>query len=225
MARLYSRIMTRRCLGTLVAIVGALLLADVALTLLWREPITWLQARGDQSRLEQRYVRLERSLGVADPSRNAAATLHNASIERAATRMQHRIADGDPIGRIAIPSIGLRMVAIQGTTSGDLQQGPGHYTETRLPGQPGTVGFAGHRTTYLQPFRRINELKPGQLIRVTMPYGSFDYTVTGHRIVTPQTVRVLNSRNGLNQIVLTACYPLYSAAKRIVVFGRLARIS
>jgi len=35
-----------------------------------------------------------------------------------------------------------------------------------LPGENGTVGIAGHRTTYGAPFRRIDELDRGDKIVV-----------------------------------------------------------
>ena len=55
-----------------------------------------------------------------------------------------------------------------------------------------------------------------------MPYGRFDYEVARTRIVDPTEVGVTRDV-GREQLVLTACHPLYSAAKRIVVFEKLAR--
>ena len=74
-------------------------------------------------------------------------------------------------------------MVIEGTDTGDLRQGPGHYPGTPLPGEPGTVGIAGHRTTYGAWFRKINQLKPNDAITVTMPYGKFTYRVERTRIV------------------------------------------
>jgi sortase A len=91
-----------------------------------------------------------------------------------------------------------------------------------LPGITGTVGLAGHRTTYGAPFRRVNELSKGSRIIVRMPYGTFTYKVTGTRITTPSDASSLVSHAGVKKLVLTACHPLYSAAKRIVVTARLA---
>ena len=83
-----------------------------------------------------------------------------------------------------------------------------------------TVAIAGHRTTYLAPFRHLNELAPGDRIVVTMPYGTFTYVVQYQRIVSPTALWV--TRNvGYDRLVLSACNPLYSAAQRIIVFARL----
>jgi sortase A len=114
-------------------------------------------------------------------------------------------------------------VVVQGTEGGDLRDGPGHYVNTPLPGEPGTVAIAGHRTTYLAPFRDIDELKHGDPIRVRMPYGDFTYQVERTRIVAPDATWVMR-RIGYDRLVLTACHPLYSAAQRIVVFARQVRV-
>ena len=84
-----------------------------------------------------------------------------------------------------------------------------------------TVPIAGHRTTYLAPFRHINELVAGDKIIVTMPYGRFTYVVQYQRIVLPTALWVTNNV-GYERLVLSACNPLYSAAQRIIVFARLA---
>jgi sortase A len=121
-----------------------------------------------------------------------------------------------------IPRIGAKFVFVKGTASPDLRKGPGHYLDTALPGQAGTVGIAGHRTTYLAPFRNVDDLDRGDQIELRMPYGTFGYTVAGTKIVSPRDVSVLRHRSG-DWLVLTACHPLYSAAKRIVVSARLTR--
>ena len=53
------------------------------------------------------------------------------------------------------------MVVVEGTDADQLRSGPGHYPGTPLPGEPGNVAIAGHRTTYLHPFYNLNELVPG----------------------------------------------------------------
>jgi sortase A len=55
-----------------------------------------------------------------------------------------------------------------------------------------------------------------------MPYGRFTYEVERHRIVRPDALWVLR-RAREDRLVLSACHPLYSAARRIIVFARLAR--
>ncbi len=114
-------------------------------------------------------------------------------------------------------------MVVNGTDSEDLKSGPGVYPETSFPGMPGTTAIAGHRTTYLAPFRNINLLRPGNRILLLMPYAHFTYTVTGQRVVAPTDVPAAVSRVGYSRLVLSACTPLFSAAKRLLVYARLTR--
>lgn len=131
--------------------------------------------------------------------------------------------DGEPIGIIQIPKIDLERVIVQGVSKADLKKGPGHYPGTPLPGQAGNSGIAGHRTTYGAPFNRIDELRPGDEIKITTPQGPFTYRVipapgsdAAQQIVSPRDVSVLEDK-GDNRVTLTACHPKYSAKQRIVV--------
>lgn len=142
--------------------------------------------------------------------------------DSAAERYERRLQTSRAIGRISLPSLKRRYVMVQGTNREPLRKGPGHYPDTPLPGQGGTIGIAGHRTTYLAPFRTIDRLRRGQPVVVTMPYGRFNFTyqVRRTRIVRPTDLWVKRDV-GYEQLILSACHPLYSAAKRIVVFARL----
>jgi sortase A len=85
------------------------------------------------------------------------------------------------------------------------------------------VAIAGHRTTYLAPFRHINDIQNGDEIRIEMPYAAFTYTVLRHQVVDPSDVGIIKPV-GFDQLVLTACHPPYSAAHRWAVFAKLTRV-
>ena len=119
-----------------------------------------------------------------------------------------------------MPRLGLRTVVVEGTGADELARGPGHYRMTTLPGQGGTVAIAGHRTTYLHPFRHLDELRPGDRMRLDMTYGTFRYAVYRRAVVDDRDWSILR-RQRFESLVLSACHPLYSASHRIVVFGRL----
>lgn len=177
---------------------GVLLLADAGLTLLWREPVSSVLATLQQSKLED---------ALASPPQRV--------IDRKPLR-------GDAIGEIRMPTLGKRYFLIEGTDAANLRKGPGHYRDTPLPGQRGTTAIAGHRTTYLAPFRNIDKLKRGDEVIVDMPYGRFAYRVEKTRIVDPSNTGV-KRKVGYDRLIMTACHPLYSAAQRIVVFARLVK--
>jgi sortase A len=129
-------------------------------------------------------------------------------------------AEGDAVARLRIPDIGVDKIVVEGVTLDDLKRGPGHYPETPLPGQPGNVAIAGHRTTYGAPFNRVNELEPGDEILVTTLQGAFRYEVSDQLIVSPDEVEVLDDF-GDNRLTLTACHPKYSARQRIIIVAAL----
>jgi sortase A len=191
------------------------------LSVLWQEPVSALYAHVEQGKLRSRLATLERT-PLAPVERRAIARLPDDTtrLAFAARAYARRTKPGDPIGRIRMPSAGIDDVMVEGTAAGDLREGPGHYPATPLPGQRGTVGIAGHRTTYGAPFRHIDRAHPGDEVQLTTPYGVFDYRVQETRIV-PPTALWVTRRVGYDRLILSACHPLYSAAKRIVVFARL----
>lgn len=87
------------------------------------------------------------------------------------------IKGGTPDGLMTIPSIGLHQVFVEGTTSGDLELGPGHLSTTPLPGQAGVSVIYGRAVAFGGPFRHITDLKPGDKITVTVQLGTFIYVV------------------------------------------------
>jgi sortase A len=126
------------------------------------------------------------------------------------------------IDHMVIPKIGLNKYVVQGVAENDLREGPGHYTQTVLPGQKGNAGIAGHRTTYGAPFFQINKLTTGDLIYITNTSDQlFIYKVSrAPLVVSPSDVAVLDP-TPYAQLTLTTCNPPYSATSRLVVFALL----
>jgi sortase A len=213
-----------RAFSTVLIIAGCLLIADAGVTLAWQEPISALYARIRQDRLGKDLRALERSQPT-ELQHRALGQLRTQPrrIAFLARALRRKVKAGDAIGRIRIKRIGISFVVVQGTDTSSLQKGPGHYPDTPFPGLSGTVAIAGHRTTYLAPFRHIDELRRGDAIVLEMPYARFTYTVQRTRIVPPTEYSVTKAV-GYDRLVLTACHPLYSASKRIVVFAREAGV-
>jgi sortase A len=210
-----------RGVSTILIVAGSLLILDAGITLAWQEPITAIYARIQQDQLGGDLKHLE-AQALTAPVQRALHRLASPTkrIAFLARNFRRTVKDGHALGRIKIPRIGANFVVVQGTGTGDLQKGPGHYPSTPLPGMHGTVGIAGHRTTYLAPFRHVDSLKPGDPITIDMPYGRFTYDVERTRIVKP-TALWITQPVGYPRLVLSACHPLYSASNRIVVFARL----
>ena len=203
---------------------GLVIGIDVAMTLAWREPLSTVYGSIQQGRAADELDQLEREFPSpaqvqdTEPRRDV-----DDRARRLADDFADRVETGKGIGRIQIASIDLDIVVVQGTDTASLQKGPGHYPDTAFPGQRKTIGIAGHRTTYLAPFRHINEIADGDEITLEMPYGTFVYRVQKHEIVDPSQVEIVDDV-GYERLVLTACHPLYSAAQRWAVFAKLERI-
>ncbi len=213
-----------RDLGFVLIVAGIVFLADAGATVVWQDPFSALLARLNQDDLNGGLNRLQ--AGLLTPVQDRALRSERTDARRVSflARAQRRsVREGRAMGRIIIPRIDARFTVVEGTNTADLRKGPGHYPSTSVPGLPGTVAIAGHRTTYLAPFREVDKLKPNDPIVVEMPYARFTYRVQMTRIVSPENVGVVRSV-GYPRLVLTACHPLYSAAKRIVIFARLQRI-
>lgn len=209
---------------------GALVLADGVVTLLWQEPISALIATIRQDRLGGELRRAEDARPTAAEERALEGIAdQRARIAYLAALEQRTSHPGSAVGRILIPSIGADFVVVDGTGTSELESGPGIYSQATFPGTgfPGTgatTAIAGHRTTYLAPFHDINQLAAGDSITLQMPYARLTYNVLGQRVVQPQDVRAAVADVGYERLVLSACTPLFSAAKRLLVYAKLTRV-
>jgi LPXTG-site transpeptidase (sortase) family protein len=183
----------RRKLGYAACAGGLVLLAYAAITI-WRgDPITGYIAHRTQHALA-------RELG----GRPA---------------VPRRVAEGRAFGWITIPRIGLHAVVVEGTSTSDLERGPGHYRISALPGLGDTVAIAGHRTTWGAWFRHLDDLHKGDPIRLRLPYGRVSYSVMGERSVLPSDWSILRDR-GYHRLILSTCDPPGYATHRLIVFAR-----
>jgi sortase A len=88
---------------------------------------------------------------------------------------------GDPVAILRIPAIDLEEVVVEGTSSGELLDGPGHQRDTVLPGQEGQSYVLGRAATYGAPFGDLGDLAAGDLVEVTTSQGVSVLTVIGVR--------------------------------------------
>lgn len=215
--------------GAALCAVGLLLVAFVAYQI-------WGSARYESQAQARLRRQLSRELGHRprqSPATGAPAPASPAVRTGAPTRAAERLGTsgrastpapaepdppiGSPVGVLTIPAIGLDDVIVEGVGASQLDEGPGHYPETPLPGELGNVGIAGHRTTYARPFYDLNLLHDGDAVDVRTPQGSFRYTVVRSQVVPPTDVGVLAPHGDQATLTLTTCNPRYSAATRLVV--------
>lgn len=120
------------------------------------------------------------------------------------------------LGGISIPKLGVDEPLLEGIRLTTLDNGPGHWPGTAMPGQVGNVVVAAHRTSHGAPFRDIDQLVPGDVVQFTTEAGVIDYTVTGTQIVQPDAIWIVDPTD-TPTATLFACHPPGSTRQRIVV--------
>jgi sortase A len=214
---------TMRIVGTLLAVAGALTLVWALVVWQWMDPFTALYTRWKQHQLAAEYHKREAAFRAPVPKGPSLAAERQA-IAREAKRYRRGVGEGDAIGRIQIPRIGLNMVLVDGTDHESLKKGPGRYLGSFMPGEDRLVYIAGHRTTYLAPFSHIDALRTGDVVTLQVPYATFSYRISGHRIVAATDVSVLRSPRH-ERLILQACHPRFFASHRYLQYAQLVRVA
>ncbi len=120
------------------------------------------------------------------------------------------------LGHIDIPKLDVSADLFEGIALSTLDRGPGHWPGTAMPGQIGNVVVAGHRTSHSKPFRNIDKLEEGDLVTFTVGAATYNYVVTGHEIVDPSAIHIVD-QTAEPTATLFACHPPGSVAERYVV--------
>jgi sortase A len=129
------------------------------------------------------------------------------------------LVDGDTIGEIEIPRLGIAVSVVQGESPTVLQRAVGHLADTALPGEMGNVVLAGHRDTFFRPLKGV---KVGDAITMKTRDGDVTYEVESTRVVPPTDLSVLDSTGG-RTLTLITCFPFSyvgSAPNRFIVRAR-----
>src|SRR3954447_5355399 len=162
--------------GRVLIVVGLLLLGFVAYQL-WGTGIEHARAQSDlEHEFNQQLATTAAPTTTVAPTTVApspATTLVPATTVPASTAPpatappRPTFNDGDPVTRLEIPKMSLDEIVVSGVGTDDLKKGPGHYSQTPLPGEHGNAAIAGHRTTYGAPFLDIDNLQPGDEVVTT----------------------------------------------------------
>ncbi len=215
-----ARIVRRAALVCLA--LGALLLSFVAYQL-WG---TALYEHHAQAVLTQELTKHGVKLETGPKAQSAGKLPTGPALQTLESQTAPTVAEpglNQPIGFMSIPRIGMTDDAIiEGAGEAQLQQGPGHYAGTSLPGEAGNAAIAGHRTTYAHPFYNLNLMQQGDLIYIQTAQGLFEYEVSYSKIVPPSDVSVLDPST-VPELTLTTCNPRYSATSRLVVVALLEK--
>lgn len=194
----------------------ALLLAGLAGCGIWL--YAWLDSRWFELRQNRRLEEMSEARAAAP--RSAADTDALSTFLEPGAKAPAQPAEGELIGRVEIPRLGVSALLLEGTSSLTLRRGIGHIPGTAFPGAKGNVGIAGHRDSF---FRGLRDVTAKDWIELRTPEGTRRYHVEWTRIVPPEEVDVL-ADTAAPSLTLVTCYPfsyIGAAPKRFIVRARL----
>jgi len=134
-----------------------------------------------------------------------------------------KTASNVPVASLEVPEMELRTPLFEGVHQKVIDRGPGHWPGTPLPGQAGNSVISGHRATHGADFADLDDLSPGDPIRVRI--GGQDRGIT-FRVQKTSIVLEENyvdfvtrqpSSPRARVLTLFACDPVYDSTHRIVV--------
>lgn len=136
-------------------------------------------------------------------------------------KVPYYITDGN---RLFIPKIGVETKILEGQTLDVLSKEEGVWREPDTAGDPkneGNMTLAGHRFQYLPPnattLYNLDKLQKDDMIEVYWEGQRYVYKITETFEVTPDEVWVKNSIEGVKELTIYTCTPIYTSEKRLVV--------
>jgi LPXTG-site transpeptidase (sortase) family protein len=130
-------------------------------------------------------------------------------------------------GNISIPKIGVNApIVFVGDikwVNYDHKYGVVHYPDTALPGSVGAGLYSGHssappniRSQYNYVFSKLENLGPNDDVIINFQGNTYTYKIFRKEIVAPRDFK-LREYQGKETITLLSCWPVGTAAKRIIV--------
>ncbi|MCP3821492.1 class E sortase [Streptomyces sp. A3M-1-3] len=142
--------------------------------------------------------------------------------------------EGRPFAVMYIPRFGEQWhkPVLEGTGTGTLKKGLGHYARTARLGETGNFSVAGHRRTYGDPFKDFPKLRPGDAVVLTDGTTWFTYRIVRKPYRTlPSDVGVIDPVPGPLQkdaagfkgpgryLTLTTCEPEWGHSHRLIAWA------
>ncbi|WP_455569246.1 class E sortase [Streptomyces milbemycinicus] len=206
-------VIVSRVVGELFITVGVLMLLFVTYQLWWTNILAHQQANDAANSLQKKWDR-----------------------EGGANRDPGTFSPGEGFALLYIPKLDVKAPIAEGISKQKvLDHGMvGHYgsgkLKTAMPwDKKGNFALAGHRNTHGEPFRYINNLKPGDKIVVETQNAFFTYEMTS---ILPQTqpsntgvIGPVPPGSGFTKpgryITLTTCTPEFTSKYRMIVWGKM----
>ncbi|WP_405999704.1 class E sortase [Streptomyces sp. NBC_00829] len=214
-----------RTLSELCITVGTLIVLFVVYVLFWTGVKADSATDGQIDRLRQEW-----SQGpVASPGQAPAPGAKGTPAPAPSARPAYRA--GKPFAVMYIPRFGRSWdwPVLEGTGTGTLKKGLGHYASTTTLGGSGNFSVAGHRRTYGDPFKDFPQLRPGDAVVLTDGRTWFTYRIDKEPYRTvPSDVAVIDPvpvKSGFDgpgrYLTLTTCDPEWGSSHRLVAWAHL----
>ena len=124
-------------------------------------------------------------------------------------------------GYISIDKLELNMALYLGASEYNMSVGAACMAQTSIPfgGKNTNTVIAGH-CGYggRHYFRYIENLEPGDIVKVTTPFKRLTYKVSYKKKIDPNNIEQIKIQDGKDMITLFTCYPYPTSDYRICVF-------
>jgi len=127
--------------------------------------------------------------------------------------------------RLIIPSIGVDVKILEGTSERVLDQGGvWHIPNTGNPLSGSNIVLSGHRWKYLPPsgisLYLLDKVKDNEPIFLTWNGQSYTFRVRSREVVTPDRTDIAKPTTN-TQLTIYTCTPLFSTSHRLVLYADL----
>ena len=112
---------------------------------------------------------------------------------------------GDKYANLKINKIGINAPIYFGATDDILLKGVAHDSGSYFPGEGGTVIMCEHN--YMNNFKRLGELKNGDIVEVKTSYGDFYYKLYKSQTILETETEKLPIQTDEEILMIYTCYP------------------
>ncbi|MFG2329895.1 class E sortase [Streptomyces sp. NPDC048604] len=218
-----------RTLSELCITAGALIVLFVGYVMFWTGVQAEAAMDGEIRLLQDEWVAREQPPAEAPAQQPGQPSTQPSTKPSAPPPPPYR--DGKGIAVMYIPRFGPEWdwPVLEGTRTGTLKKGLGHYAGTARLGATGNFAVAGHRRTYGDPFKDVPKLRRGDAVVLTDGTTWYTYRITGrpYRTVPTDTgvIDPVPRASGFDgpgrYLTLTTCEPEWGSSHRLIVWAHL----
>ncbi len=147
-------------------------------------------------------------------------TQESSADDAARTDYLSQLADFDVMARVRVPSIGVDLPVLHGTSDDTLARGIGHLYGSSLPvGGPGTHAILTGHSAFADAtlFDKLPEVAVGDVFYIDVYGQTLAYRVDATTVVLPDDLTRLTRTPGVDAVTLVTCTPRSINSHRLLV--------